>query len=124
MVDTSLSFGAISRVPDTAQTRPGDLLFFDNLALYYVMTETPQAVLARVFNSSDARLAGSFLGLLTPDQRATMHALMAQENDGDTAKNEAALQALLIVTDGIRSRGMIEKRGVHFFGKARDEDSN
>ncbi len=124
MIDTSLSRRAIFGVPETMQTRPKDLLFFDNMALYYVMTETPQAVLARVFNSSDARLAGSFLGLLTPSQRETIHALMAAENDGDEEKNRAALQALLIVADGIRNRGLIEKKGVHFFGKPKEEDAN
>lgn len=111
-------------MPDTIQTRAADLLFFDNMALYYVMTETPQAVLARVFNSADGRLAGSFLGLLTPAQRQTMHALMASENDGDVEKNTSALQALLIVADGLRNRGLIEKKGVHFFGKPRSEDAN
>jgi len=93
-----------------------DLLFFDNLALYYVANETPPRVLARVFASSDPRLGGSLLGVLDPERRKILHALMAQESDGDEGKNSSAADALLIIAGGLLDRGHIERKGRFFYG--------
>lgn len=98
-----------------------NLLFFDNLALYYVTRDTPPAVVARVFNSSDARLGGSILGVLEPQQRKLVHECMSQENDGDERKNADAKGALAIVAEGLIQRGLIRKQGQHYYGVPSDK---
>jgi hypothetical protein len=98
-----------------------DLLFFDNLALYYVTRDTPPGVIARVFNSSDARLGGSILGVLEPKQRKLVHDMMSQENDGDERKNADAKSALAIVAEGLLQRGLIRKQGQHYYGVPSDK---
>lgn len=98
-----------------------DLLFFDNLALFYLLERTPMAALARVFNSGETRVAGALLGLMTVKQRETIHVLMANEKDGDEEKNKAAADALLVIAGDLWSRGFIKKRGPHYYGVPRDE---
>lgn len=61
--------------PFSIVQKPNDLLFFDNLALYYVLQNTPPRVLSRVFLTADSRLSGSLLGILSPKQRETVHFL-------------------------------------------------
>ena len=98
-----------------------DLLFFDNLALHYVVNETPPAIFARVFLRSDSRLSGSMLGVMTGEQRKTVHELMAREDDGDKEKDTGAENALLIGVDDVLKRGHIERRGRHFYGVERTQ---
>lgn len=98
-----------------------DLLFFDNLALYYLVERVPPQALARAFNSADARLAGALLGIMTGEQRASIHAYMIKENDGDDAKNADACDALVITANDLYARGFLTKSGKHFFGRPQDE---
>ena len=100
---------------------PQKLLFFDNLALFYLINETPPAVLARVCNSADSRLGGSMLGVMTPKQRETIHQLMGREKDDDREKDEQARLAVMIMAQDLIDRGHIEKRGLHFFGLPREQ---
>ncbi|MCB1319166.1 MAG: hypothetical protein KDK34_02870 [Leptospiraceae bacterium] len=93
-----------------------DLLFFDNLALYYVFENTPPRVLGRAFNCTDGRLSGSLLGLMNPKQRETVHAFMIMENDDNESKNADAIQALTIIARDLLDRGFIRKQGLHYFG--------
>ncbi|MCB1170350.1 MAG: hypothetical protein KDK25_08455 [Leptospiraceae bacterium] len=92
------------------------LLFFDNLALYYVMREIPPVVLARAFLTVDSRLSGSLLGIMDPEQRAMIHAMMIKENDEDAEKNEQAAQSLLVMGNELIKKGIIRKEGPHFRG--------
>ena len=92
------------------------LLFFDNLALYYVMREIPPVVLARAFLTVDSRLSGSLLGIMDPEQRAMIHAMMIKENDEDAEKNEQATQSLLVMGNELIKKGIIRKEGPHFRG--------
>lgn len=85
------------------------------------MERTPPRALARAFHALDGRLSGSFLGLMNPEQRQMIHALMAEENDGDDAKNGQAVDALVITANDCVARGFIRKQGRHFFGTPRDE---
>lgn len=98
-----------------------DLLFFDNLALYYLLENTPTPVLARVFQNGNSRLAGAMLGILGPEQRKEMHGLMAQANDGDALRNQQAEEALLIIAADLLARGFVRKQGPHYFGTPREE---
>ncbi len=98
-----------------------DLLFFDNLALYYLVERVPPQALARAFNSADGRLAGALLGIMTNEQRTSIHAHMVKENDGDDEKNAAACDALVITANDLYARGFLTKRGKHFFGRPQDE---
>ncbi|MCB1325235.1 MAG: hypothetical protein H7A21_07155 [Spirochaetales bacterium] len=93
-----------------------DLLFFDNLALYYLVERCPVPVMGRVFNSADARLTGSMLGVMNPQQRTLTHASMVKENDGIEELNREALAALLILANDLCARGLVRKEGLHFFG--------
>ncbi len=102
--------------PFSIVQKPNDLLFFDNLALYYVLQNTPPRVLSRVFLTADSRLSGSLLGILSPKQRETVHFMMTQENDGDEAKNTDARNGLCLIAEGLIARGLIKKEGRHFFG--------
>ncbi|HMZ36813.1 MAG: hypothetical protein K1X70_08000 [Leptospirales bacterium] len=102
--------------PFSIVKKPNDLLFFDNLALYYVLQNTPPRVLARVFLKADSRLSGSLLGILSPKQRETVHFMMTQENDDDAAKNLDAQNGLCLISEGLIARGLIKKQGAHFFG--------
>ncbi|MBX7059648.1 MAG: hypothetical protein K1X75_16410 [Leptospirales bacterium] len=101
--------------------KASDLLFFDNLALYYVVERTPPEVLARVFQSGDSRLAGAMLGILTPKQREIVHQLMAANNDGDRSRNEQASQALVILAGDLLLRGFLRRDGRRFYGVPREE---
>ncbi len=101
--------------------RLSDLLFFDNLALFYVVNDTPPAILARVFLREDPRLAGSLLGVMSRKQRETVHALMRREDDGDGARDAAAADALLITAAGLIERGHIQKKARAFFGTPRED---
>jgi hypothetical protein len=96
--------------------RINQLLFFDNLALYYVMREVPPVVLARAFLTVDSRLSGSLLGLMDPDQRTMIHALMMKENDEDQEKNDQAARGLVDMANELIKKGIIRKKGVHFMG--------
>ena len=98
------------------------LLFFDNLALYYVLREIPPVVLARAFLTVDSRLSGSLLGLTDVEQRTMVHALMMKENDEDTEKNEQSARALVDMANELIKKGIIRKEGPHFRGvQAADE---
>jgi flagellar motor switch protein FliG len=94
-----------------------DLLFFDNLALYYLIQETPLSVLARSFLIMDPKLAGSILGILTKKQREILHFAMAKENDHDELKNQQATESLVIIAQNLYEKGMIIKKGLFFYGK-------
>jgi len=102
--------------PFSIVPKPNDLLFFYNLALLYVLQNTPPRVLARVFLSADSRLSGSILGILSKKQRETVHALMVQENDQDVEKNREAGEGLCLIAEGLVARGLIRKQGQHFYG--------
>lgn len=103
--------------PFSIVKKPNDLLFFDNLALHYVLQNTPPRVLARVFLAADSRLSGSLLGILSKKQRETVHAMMAQENDQDGEKNQKACEGLCLIAEGLVARGLIRQQGRHFFGE-------
>lgn len=107
--------------PFSIVKKPNDLLFFDNLALLYVLQNTPPRVLARVFLSADSRLSGSLLGILSKKQRETVHAMMLQENDEDADKNRDAANGMCLIAEGLIARGLIRKDGVHFFGVPSEE---
>jgi flagellar motor switch protein FliG len=94
-----------------------DLLFFDNLALYYLVQDTPLNVLARAFLVMDPKLAGSILGILNVKQRELLHFAMTKENDRDEEKNQKAQDALVIIAQNLYEKGMIIKKGIHFYGK-------
>jgi len=72
-----------------------DLLFFDNLALYYLVQETPLNVLARAFLVMDPKLAGSILGILNVKQRELLHFAMTKENDREEEKKTKKPKMLL-----------------------------
>ena len=99
------------------------LLFFDNLALYYVLREIPPVVLARAFLTVDSRLSGSLLGLMDVEQRTVVHALMIKENDDDTAKNDQSARALMDMANELIQKGIIKKEGPHFRGVQAAEDA-
>ena len=99
------------------------LLFFDNLALYYVLREIPPVVLARAFLTVDSRLSGSLLGLMDVEQRTVVHALMIKENDDDTAKNDQSARALMDMAIELIKKGIIKKEGPHFRGVQAAEDA-
>jgi len=101
--------------------KPNDLLFFDNLALHYVLQNTPPRVLARVFLTADSRLSGSLLGILGTKQREVVHAMMVQENDDDHEKNQKACEGLCLIAEGLIARGLIRQDGRHFFGERNDQ---
>lgn len=101
--------------------RPRDLLFFDNLALFYLVNDTPPAILARVFLRQDARIGGSLMGVMNQKQRTTVHGLMVRENDANEAKDGQALDALFITAQGLLERGHITMKGKNFYGVAREE---
>lgn len=94
-----------------------DLLFFDNLALFYLLRDTPPNVLARVFVRADARLSGALLGLMTPEQRKSIHYLMAKENDDNEKVFAEANRALLILADDLIRKGLVIKEGRYYYGK-------
>ncbi|EHQ06083.1 hypothetical protein [Leptonema illini] len=98
-----------------------DLLSFDNLALFYLLRDTPPNVLARVFVRADARLSGALLGLMTPKQREAIHYLMAKENDGDEKLFAEANSALLILADDLMRKGLVIKEGRYYYGKPVEE---
>ncbi|GIX41220.1 MAG: hypothetical protein KatS3mg129_0953 [Leptospiraceae bacterium] len=101
-----------------------DLLFFDNLALYYLIQETPVNVLARAFLIMDPKLAGSILGILSKKQRELLHFAMAKENDNDAEKNKQAQESLVIIAQNLYEKGMIIKKGLYFYGKEKSQSYN
>ncbi|MCR9140894.1 MAG: hypothetical protein NXI24_01380 [bacterium] len=111
----------MANTPEKVVRKVNDLLFFDNLALYYLMERVPPQVLARAFNAADGRLAGALLGIMNAEQRSSIHAYMIQENDGDAEKNEQACDALVITANDIYARGFITKQGLHYFGTPKTE---
>lgn len=98
-----------------------ELLFFDNLALFYIIDNTPPQVLARILNIADGRLAASILGILEPQQRKVIHVLMGQEKDTDEEKNNGALKAMLQIATDLYARGLIYNSGKHYFGAQSEE---
>ena len=118
----SASYREMANTPPQVVQRVNELLFFDNLALYYLLERVPPRVFARAFLAADGRLAGALLGLMTPKQRETVHALMVQENDGDAEKNAQACDALVITANDMHARGFIRKKGPHYFGTPRTEE--
>ena len=99
-----------------------DLLFFDNLALYYVTQNTPLEVLARVLRTADARLAGSILGILSVEERKRLHVLMAVlEQKSEPEKDKAAQDGILLIAGDQCKRGLIQKQGLHFYGLPNEE---
>ncbi len=97
-----------------------DLLFFDNLALYYLIQETPLSVLARAFLVIDPKLAGSILGILSPKQRELLHFAMSKENDGDIKKHNEAKEGLVLIAQNLYEKGMIINKGNYFYGKEKN----
>lgn len=97
-----------------------DLLFFDNLALYYLIQETPLNVLARSFLIIDPKLAGSILGILNPKQRELLHIAMSKENDGNLEKHNEAKEGLVLIAQNLYEKGMIINKGNYFYGKEKN----
>lgn len=100
-----------------------ELLFFDNLALHYLTREIPPRVLARAFLTVDQRLSGSILGILSKDQRELLHLLMMKENDGDDKKNSESADGLLTMAKELVEKGLIQKKGPHYYGVAAADQS-
>lgn len=98
-----------------------ELLFFDNLALHYIIENTPPRILARVLNVADPRLAGALLGILNLDQRKSIHQLMKVENDSNQIKNTESKYALLQIATDLYSRGIVYQTKKHFFGSTSGE---
>ncbi len=96
-----------------------DLLFFDNLALFYLLQEVPLSVLARAFLVMDPKLAGSILGLLNKKQREILHLAMAKENDKNQEKNQSAIEGLALIAQNLYEKGMVIKKGIYFYGKTK-----
>jgi hypothetical protein len=65
----------------------------------------------------DPKLAGSILGILNVKQRELLHFAMSKENDRDEEKNQKAQDALIIIAQNLYEKGMIIKKGIHFYGK-------
>jgi hypothetical protein len=42
---------------------------------------------------------------------------MSKENDRDEEKNQKAQDALIIIAQNLYEKGMIIKKGIHFYGK-------
>lgn len=93
-----------------------DLTYFDNLALYYLSSETPPETLALAFLKGDTKVTGSILGVMEPKRREYVHSLMAKENSSPEKKKESAVNGLLLIAENLISRGLIEKKGHYYFG--------
>ncbi|AOP35775.1 hypothetical protein A0128_19175 [Leptospira tipperaryensis] len=96
-----------------------ELSYFDNLALYYLCNETPPQTLALAFLVGDKNVCGSMLGVLEGKRREYVHQLMAEQQDTEAAKKQAAVQGLLIIAEGLITRKLIEKRGKFYYGTER-----
>lgn len=118
---TSACYWQMANTPAQIIRKVNDLLFFDNLALYYLIERVPPQVLARTLNAADGRLGGALLGIMNAEQRASIHAYMIQENDGDAIKNEQACDALVITANDMYARGFLTKKGLHYFGTPKTE---
>ncbi len=93
-----------------------DLSFCDNLALYYICNETPPKTLALAFLAGDPKVAGSILGLLDSKRREYVHALMASQKDSPESDKSDALSGMLIIAENLMLRGLIEKKGMYYYG--------
>lgn len=105
--------------PDTL-TKFEDLSFCDNLALHYICNETPPKTLALAFLAGDPKVSGSILGLLDSKRREYVHALMASQKDISNEDKQSALSGMLIITENLILRGLIEKKGNYYYGVKKD----
>ncbi|EMF90775.1 hypothetical protein [Leptospira santarosai] len=97
----------------------GELSYFDNLALYYLCNETPPQTLALAFLIGDNKVCGSMLGVLEGKRREYVHQLMAEQKEVEIIEKESAVQGLLIIAEGLITRGLIEKKGKFYYGTKR-----
>lgn len=93
-----------------------DLLFFDNLALYYLIQETPLSVLAKAFLVMDKKLANSIYSILSEKQKETLKIAISLEKKTDLNNNKA-LESLPLIAQNLYEKGLIIKKGNYFFGK-------
>lgn len=97
------------------------LLYFDDLALFYLVRDTPPNLLARVFIRADARVSGAMIGVMTQEQREAIHYLMAKENDDNEKLFEKSEKAIFILADDLIRKGLVRRQGQYFFGNKLDE---
>ena len=109
-----------------------DLLFFDDLALHYVVNHSPVELLVNAFSMIDDRLFSSLLRNMEPEQRKNV--LMKIQSGKihkniDTEKNQQKIspefiskkkeieEAFIVLANDLKKRALVQKKGCHFYGK-------
>lgn len=95
-----------------------DLLFFDRLALYYVLQETPLDVVATAFPVMDPKLAASIFQILDEKQKKLL--LYAIEREKRNPHKKEALEGICLIARNLKEKGLIIKRGIYYYGKEKE----
>ncbi|MFN3603842.1 MAG: hypothetical protein ACK4UJ_03905 [Leptonema sp. (in: bacteria)] len=96
-----------------------DFLFFDNLAFYYLIQETPVALMAKALKSMDRKLANSILSILTDKQKEILSLAITLEKESSES-GQKALEGLSIIAQNLYEKGLIYKKGHYFYGKKKN----
>ncbi|MCS7204987.1 MAG: hypothetical protein NZ853_04770 [Leptospiraceae bacterium] len=97
-----------------------DLLFFDSLALYYVLQETPLNVLATAFPVMDPRLSATLLSILNEKQKKLLFFAIEREKDSQNLHSQEALKSIADIAQNLYEKGLIIKQGIYFYGKKKE----
>ncbi len=94
-----------------------NLLFFDDLALYYLLQEVPLSVFAKAFTELDPKLMSTTIKILNPRQREILYLAIQKENHQNQEENRKALEGILLIAGNLIDKGMILKQGIYYYGK-------
>ncbi len=99
------------------QIKINDLLFFDNLALVYLVQETPLTLLAKAIMVIDTKIANSIFTILTEKQKEILSVATLFEKKPSDLEKEQIIKSLILIAQNLYEKGLIYKKGLYFYGK-------
>ena len=113
-------------------TKISQLLFFDNVALYYLSKNVPKQILAKSFSFLDPRLVAAFLNVMNKKDISQIYKLMQQEaqkpkvntrNQSNENKEKKISEALLLLANDLCDQGFVYKKMQYFYGVALKQEN-
>lgn len=94
-----------------------DFLFFDTIALMYLVQETPLALLAKAITFIDKKIANTIYTILTQKQKEILNIAISLEKTPSGPEKEKIVESLTMIAQSLCEKGLIYKKGIYYYGK-------